>query len=189
MPKETPWTNRLKEVQKTWFSPCLNYRRSIRDLIVKLLKPHDLLLDVGCGTGILKDHLPPESFYVGIDYTGEFLDFLSQKKPLGLVLGDVNLIPFQDNIFKIVNETGVLFHCSQWKNVIIEMVRVSQKYVISTTRISEETKIIGLNPFRIVFSEKDVITEFKKHGSVTFEKVKDMEGQLTLGMTLVEKKL
>lgn len=65
--------------------------RLIADYLTRYIKPDDLVLDLGCGTGLLLDliDLPPER-YIGVDISPGMLKFARAKHPgYRFELGDI----------------------------------------------------------------------------------------------------
>jgi ubiquinone/menaquinone biosynthesis C-methylase UbiE len=187
----TPWTDRLAEVLGAWPREPVYYRKNVRDKIVSLMEENrgSILLDAGCGTGILREHLPKWIKYVGLDFTPEFIDYCRGKFKDEFVLAKVEKIPYPDMYFWAVNSTSVINHNANWRDLIKEMMRVSQKYlVILTTSHDKATAVIGTKPvLRIRFNPKDIIDECSKYGAVEFEKAQDRNADFTLGLFTVKK--
>jgi demethylmenaquinone methyltransferase/2-methoxy-6-polyprenyl-1,4-benzoquinol methylase len=73
----------------------------------------ELVLDVGCGTGVLEESLP-KATVLGLDLTEEMLR-LAQRKGLdsfgSLYLGDAERLPFRDCSFDTVVSCYVVKYC------------------------------------------------------------------------------
>ena len=75
----------------------------------------DMVLDVGCGTGVVEERLAPGTVsVVGLDLTEEMLR-LAQRKgtpSLGsLCLGDAERLPFRDGSFDVLLSCYVVKYC------------------------------------------------------------------------------
>lgn len=86
------------------------------------------ILDVGCGNGIFTSRLAKDgASVVGLDLSG----FLLQQNPhAGLIHGDASKLPFEDRSFDVVFEANLLHHVPRRESVIMEMSRVSRRYVV-----------------------------------------------------------
>jgi ubiquinone/menaquinone biosynthesis C-methylase UbiE len=86
------------------------------------------ILDLGCGNGVFTQRLARDGGVVtGLDFSAYLL---SQNAHHGLVCGDATRLPFQDEAFDLVFEGNLLHHVTDPTSVLIEMHRVSRKYVI-----------------------------------------------------------
>jgi len=190
---KTPWSRNIYRLDKMWRKPgCRFYRKTIRDKIVELMKPNEKLLDVGCGSGILYEYLPPEirRNYIGVDFTPEFIELCKKRYPEGnWKIEDVRNLSFPDNSFYLVNSTTVLQHILEWKDAAKEFVRVSKKYVISTCRTHNmRTQIVAKKPvLRRRFNPQDIINFYSQYGNVTWQWVRNTDGKKLLGMYILIK--
>ncbi len=98
------------------------------------------VLDVGCGDGYLLDRLASRGFRntFGVDLAQSRLDFASRcflnRK---LVQSDVVDLPFADEAFDVVTCVEVLEHVPDPDRSLVELARVSARYVICTTPYCE----------------------------------------------------
>jgi ubiquinone/menaquinone biosynthesis C-methylase UbiE len=92
------------------------------------------VLDVGCGTGRAIAHLSnsnPEVTIYGVEPVRELLDIAITKgvtRPR-LVHGSGLTLPFRDESFDVVIESGVLHHVREPEVVVGEMTRVARKAI------------------------------------------------------------
>jgi demethylmenaquinone methyltransferase/2-methoxy-6-polyprenyl-1,4-benzoquinol methylase len=95
------------------------------ELVFRLLRDWDGMLDLGCGTGLLLDYLHPKS-YVGLDISQGMLAQARQKWPGHFfVHGDMAAIPYEAHRFdSVVCMFGSFCHCAFPEDVILEMNRV-----------------------------------------------------------------
>lgn len=81
LPRMNPYTRAVAERYDSHFRRPVDQWED--DRLARLLRPHvdgKRVLDLGCGTGWVLDHLDPES-YVGVDASGEMLAILLDKHP------------------------------------------------------------------------------------------------------------
>ncbi|MEM7067100.1 MAG: methyltransferase domain-containing protein [Cyanobacteria bacterium P01_B01_bin.77] len=93
------------------------------------IKPHEYILDLGCGTGTLIQqsiHLTPTAFFYGLDTSVEMLSVAQQKLPnsVELCLGSADELPFPNESFDIVVSTNAFHYLRQPSQVIQEVKRV-----------------------------------------------------------------
>lgn len=82
------------------------------------------ILDVGCYNANLKEHLPNNIKYTGIDIAG--------KPDIFINLDKIDKLPFDDNEFDSVICADVLEHLENIHLIFDELCRVSNKYIIIT---------------------------------------------------------
>ncbi len=94
----------------------------------------DRLLDVACGPGRLLSTVAPQvRFAVGVDLTLEMLGIARKQhlgeggRPLGLVLGEGERLPFHDGVFTLVTTTLAIHHFGDPRGVVAEMTRVCRR--------------------------------------------------------------
>jgi SAM-dependent methyltransferase len=102
--------------------PKLNY---ISEFVK--LKNDAKLLDVGCGNGFFTFYFANIFDTMGLDYSDRMLSINPCEK---LIQGSATMLPFKDNSFDIVFCSGLLHHVKDPIDVILEMKRVSNKYVV-----------------------------------------------------------
>ena len=85
------------------------------------------LLEVGCGWGIYTFHLDRVCNVHGIDTSLELLD----RNPIDKTqVMDVRDLRFDDNTFDVVFAHDMLHHVPELDTAVLEMKRVSKKYVV-----------------------------------------------------------
>ncbi len=96
------------------------------------LRTIDTALDVGCGDGFSSVYLSRRGpAVVGMDRSQKML-VRHPLKPEGRVLrGDVRTLPFADNSFDLVFCWEVLHHVGEPELALVEMARVSRRYVLA----------------------------------------------------------
>ena len=90
-----------------------------------------LMLDVGCGTGVLAQRLKKEGFEVtGMDPSQKMLDIAKERFGGHLIKGSSDSLPFENETFDCAVSIAVFHHIADEKKVfktISEMVRVVKK--------------------------------------------------------------
>jgi ubiquinone/menaquinone biosynthesis C-methylase UbiE len=99
------------------------------------LKDVSSILDVGAGTGralqVLQEQLGDINL-MGVEPVKELRQIAYERgiSPSNLVEGDALALPFSDNAFDFVIETGVLHHLREPSKAVKEMVRVAKRGVM-----------------------------------------------------------
>lgn len=109
----------------------------ITDVIKSIHKPS--ILDVGCGTGhFLWKFRNICREMTGLDYSQHMLDITTDlfkdhpEYKLNLIQGSCWDLPFKENEFDIVYQVDVCMHIGGSWDSILEMIRVSKKFVVFT---------------------------------------------------------
>jgi SAM-dependent methyltransferase len=99
------------------------------DLFLSLI-PADVktILDLGCGNGIITNHLAQKYDVTGADRSAAALEFVKTKK----VQCNCNELPFEDNAFDLVLSSEMLEHLEDdvYLETIAEIQRVAKKYIL-----------------------------------------------------------
>lgn len=112
-----------------------------------------MILDVGCGTGIVMKDLERFGRVVGIDLEDTALKFC-QKRNIGkLCLGSGVSLPFKDAAFDLVTAFSVVEHVQDDASFIKELSRVCK----NSGRV-----ILSTSAFNFLWSEHDIINEHKR---------------------------
>lgn len=118
---QTAWiyNQRYEEIQEEKY----------RTLLPKItLKKIDLILDAGCGTGMLLEKFTQKHTAVGIDFSKEMLRIAKNKiKNSNLIRADLNNLPFRDNIFSKILGITVIQNIEKPQIAIREIARTLQK--------------------------------------------------------------
>lgn len=113
----TKWHGRYRE--RLWREKCWD-EHMLRREVEELLPESDSILDIGCGTGQMRN-------YVGdLDYTG--LDWEEDLNPD--IVADSTNIPLEDDSFGITLMKNHLQHVEEYPLVIEEAKRIAQDAVI-----------------------------------------------------------
>lgn len=100
-------------------------REVVVEFLVKGVKEGDLLLEVGCGSGILIPSLPREVVYTGVDSSAYALKQAMARFPsTSFVEASSDNLPFGSNTFSYVVSVFALEHFPRPKESLDEMVRV-----------------------------------------------------------------
>ncbi len=89
--------------------------------VLDSLNIEELVLDLGCGTGLLATHL--KRSVVGIDLSFEMCKLVKQEK---VVCGDIDFLPFKDKTFSSVLSFTVLQNLPKIDLTIREIKRVAK---------------------------------------------------------------
>ena len=84
------------------------------------------ILDVGCGTGIMLEHLAPLGEATGLDFSSTALSFCRKRGAERLVQARGEQLPFADASFGAVTAFGVIEHIDADRAALSEWARVLQ---------------------------------------------------------------
>jgi SAM-dependent methyltransferase len=84
------------------------------------------ILDVGCGTGIMLEHLEPVGSATGLDFSSTALEFCRKRGAERLVQARGEQLPFADGSFGAVTAFGVVEHIDADRQAMAEWARVLQ---------------------------------------------------------------
>jgi ubiquinone/menaquinone biosynthesis C-methylase UbiE len=87
------------------------------------------ILDIGCGTGIILSSIKEGNFLYGLDISEAMIEEAKKRLPIeaNLVVGDAEILPWQDDFFDTVLCTFSFHHYPQPQNVVREILRVLKK--------------------------------------------------------------
>ncbi|MCU1497013.1 MAG: type 11 methyltransferase [Acidimicrobiales bacterium] len=115
-----------------WF---VGMRRTCLGLLRRSGSP-ERVLDVGCGTGIILEHLDGVGTAFGLDQSPIALEFCQQRRLGRLVQGKGEQLPFRDGAFTAVTAFGVIEHIEPDEAALREWARVLEpggQLVLSTS--------------------------------------------------------
>ena len=187
----TPWSGRIPELQRNWLRECKLFRKAVRDKVVAFMRenPRGLLLDAGCGTGILREHLPNWVGYVGLDFTPDMIYYCKKSFEDSFILAKIEEMPFPDNYFCVVVSVSVINHNENWKPLVKEMVRVSKNVLIMTNVHNNRTVVHHSRPLpvQIRFNPNELMQEFRQYGNVDFSVHPNKRGIFNQGLFTITK--
>ncbi|UXD21360.1 type 11 methyltransferase [Ignicoccus pacificus DSM 13166] len=102
---------------------------------LKILPPKERVLDAGCGTALLSEHV--EGYYLGIDISIEMLKIGKEKirgETKDLVLGDVQLLPLRSKSFATCYSFTVLQNVEDPHKALEELRRCCSSCVVSSLK-------------------------------------------------------
>ncbi|RLF18437.1 MAG: hypothetical protein DRZ82_08245 [Thermoprotei archaeon] len=145
--------------------------------IFKNVKLRGIVADLGCGTGLLigymKRHMRLIVWYVGLDISKGMIERALEKRDImlnaDLIQGDIEYLPFRNDIFDTVVSITVLQNVLSPHKVVKEIERVTKgKVIISILRAAENSRAImkEFNKYfhleRMMILKKDVALVLKK---------------------------
>jgi len=119
----------LDGYEKTKINP-----KKVSEKIIEVMniKPEDKVLEVGCGAGMLAQHIAPKCHYVGIDYSPSLVNKHIKLLGNSVLVSEAKDIPFKDKYFDKVFSYGVFFYFPSLvyaTDVLAEMIRVSKNNI------------------------------------------------------------
>lgn len=150
------YDNRYRKIQENKYQIFLKNQ----DLNEKLI------LDLGCGTGLLIEYLNMKNFnisnldfYVALDISWNMLlefksklDKINPLNNLSLVLSDIENLPFRENKFSLIFSITSFQNLPNMNEAIIETLRVSKNnadftFSILKKKLNSEMLLKFLKPF------------------------------------------
>ena len=131
--------NKLKEVYKEW-APDYDFDNdnklgtvsqptSVKLLLSRVKDKAVKIIDIGCGTGLVGEHLKAEGFnnFDGLDISDEMLQIASQRGYQKLYSGSLNKkLPIDDNAYDCVMCVGVFTHDHVSSSGFNELCRIAK---------------------------------------------------------------
>jgi len=112
----------------------------ILNALGRRLKPEDLILDVGMGTGRFAAPLQARGYrIVGIDIAGRMIKKAQEKGVENILRADLLSLPFQDLVFDRTISIHVLHLIRNWKSALVEIGRVTKDEFVSVAFNKEES--------------------------------------------------
>jgi ubiquinone/menaquinone biosynthesis C-methylase UbiE len=125
------------------------------DMLLKRMgpKPHEIALDIGCGTGLLTQRL--ESQVVGIDISASLLSTahsrLRGKESAQLIMGDAENLPFRSSSIEKSYAVTLLQNTPNPRSVLLEIKRVGR----ATAGVTALKKSFTRESFERILSQVD----------------------------------
>jgi ubiquinone/menaquinone biosynthesis C-methylase UbiE len=118
---QTAWIydQRYREIQEEKY----------RSIISRIkFKKGDLILDAGCGTGMLLEKIPSKQRVIGVDFSLEMIG-VARKKIMNsnVIRADLKCLPFKDKTFSKVFGVTVLQNIKNPQRTVKEIARIVQK--------------------------------------------------------------
>jgi SAM-dependent methyltransferase len=196
----TPWTGKVDRCRAIWEKDKPTpYREKVAELISARLyaNPKWTLLDAGCGTGMLYKYLPDDlkERYIGIDFTGDMIDFCRKTYPEGdfrlMSIFDFAIIPEAD----IVVTQNVLQHILAYQVAMFILMQKARNCVVFLERTHDQpTVIVGYDPVRYRFFREDILNCMRTFGwgpeqePEMLAMLPDVQGDWTLGLYIMERR-
>lgn len=149
------------------------------------IKNKDVILDLGCGTGILEDRIlkiKKDVIIFGCDFSYSMLRILKEKRNIFSVCGCAQTLPFKNNLFDVVICFSSFPHFDDKKKTIEEIKRVLKKdgffiisHLLSSQQIVEVHKDKEVVSSDSIPSEKWMRKELERVGFKLIE-FEDREG-------------
>lgn len=127
--------------------PAMSSTIQLTEILRDIYVPGMHVLDVGCATGHYLNgllNLDPEILYHGIDATPEYIEaakrFHENKRKSSFEVADIYDLPIRHSgAFDVVFCCNVLLHLPSIKIPLQNLLRVSRRFLIVRTLISEES--------------------------------------------------
>jgi ubiquinone/menaquinone biosynthesis C-methylase UbiE len=152
------------EVKRDSNHPVVTFFASQRiEYLKKFIDFNDIknALDVGCGTGFSTSHFPPFIDLIGVDFSLRNLIVAPIKSK---IQASAYCLPYSSNTFDLVYGWDFLHHLDSPEKSVIEMARVTKKYLVLFEPNSK-----NLIQFLYAFSNKN------ERGTLKFNKNKLLE--------------
>ncbi|MEH0982772.1 methyltransferase domain-containing protein [Micromonospora sp. CPCC 205556] len=149
-------------------------------LVPPASRPGALLVDLGCGAGLLAPHLAGKGYrHVGVDLTRSAL---AQAAAHGVVVvnGDATAVPLADGCADVVAAGELLEHVPDWRRAVGEACRLLRPgglLVLDTlndtalarlvaVRIGERLPTVprGIHDPRLFVDDQELVAECARHG-------------------------
>lgn len=122
-------------------------------------KKNDIVLDIGCGTGILTRKIAGSvKLIIGIDASKKMILNAKKEKNVFYLVANAESLPFKDKTFSLAVSFSVIQNVKNPQNMINEAKRVSKVNLITVPfKLWSKEKINFLGRFKIKKGQKDWI--------------------------------
>ncbi|MEU8260926.1 methyltransferase domain-containing protein [Micromonospora sp. NPDC048999] len=174
------------ELAGEWWRPdgafaMLHWLARARAALVPPAATRDaLLVDLGCGAGLLAPHLAGKGYrHVGVDLTRSALD-QAAAHGVTVINGDVTALPLADGCADVVSAGEVLEHVPDWRRAVAEACRLLRPgglLVLDTLNDTLLARLIaveigerlptvprGIHDPRLFVDARALIAECARHG-------------------------
>ncbi len=107
---------------------------NLRVAAFRVVSPHDVVLEIGCGSGYnerLLTSFEPSVRYIGLDSSSAALTYARHvEDAMRLVAADALRLPLRDRSVSVVLDGGALIHIPKWEDALREECRVAARAVI-----------------------------------------------------------
>jgi 2-polyprenyl-6-hydroxyphenyl methylase/3-demethylubiquinone-9 3-methyltransferase len=149
-------------------------------LVPPATRPDALLVDLGCGAGLLAPHLTGKGYrHVGVDLTRSALE-QAAAHGVAVVNGDATAVPLADDCADVVAAGELLEHVPDWRRAVGEACRLLRPgglLVLDTlndtalsrlvaVRIAERLPTVprGIHDPRLFVDDRALVAECARHG-------------------------
>ena len=156
-------------------SPEMEVSKAMSNLLKKVVKKDDKILDVGCATGhfyrSMKKRINKYFYYTGTDPYSIFLDKAKHAwrndEKANFIKGNIYKLPFKKNQFDISICSNVFIHLNDVRKPISEICRVTNKIIILRTVLYDVSYKVQLVYNNKWWSDTDIkpINEFDNKGN------------------------
>jgi 2-polyprenyl-6-hydroxyphenyl methylase / 3-demethylubiquinone-9 3-methyltransferase len=130
MPLPRNDVRQYEELSEQWWRPGTGFdvlrwiARARAELVPPANRPNAVLVDLGCGGGLLAPYVKPKGYaHVGVDLVTASLE-LARDHGVKPVRADVNAIPLADGCADVVSAGELLEHVADPSTVVAEACRV-----------------------------------------------------------------
>lgn len=104
-----------------WF---VGRRALALDLLKRYGTEHPLVLDLGCGTGVVSQEMRSFATVQGLDFSMQALKFCRQRQIQNLAQGDAQQMPYRSETFDAITSLDVIEHLEDDRAAFREAFRV-----------------------------------------------------------------
>ncbi|MFF5174047.1 methyltransferase domain-containing protein [Micromonospora sp. NPDC000089] len=149
-------------------------------LVPPATRPGALLVDLGCGAGLLAPHLSGKGYrHVGVDLTRSALE-QAAAHGVTVVNGDATAVPLADGCADVVAAGEVLEHVPDWRRAVAEACRLLRPgglLVLDTLNDTALSRLVavhigerlptvprGIHDPRLFVDDRELVAECARHG-------------------------